>query len=515
MKAKIAELETLGLVYRNPTATWTSPPHIVPKPGPEKFRFTVDLRVVNASTIPRTWPTPNLADVIQNFAGSKFFGSFDALQGYWQLELAEDSRDCQSIITPFGVFTPTRVLHGTTNATAHMQSGISGIIDPVSENVENYMDDIAPHAETEDEYLDTLDYFLTCFASNDTLLNVLKATLVAKEIIFCGRRISAEGISFEPKCLETLKNLHPPQTGGDLYQFLGAVGWMRSQIPNYAQRVGPLQDLLTIVLDQCPSRTKKSATKVSLRSQWNSDHQQAFKEIISAVNYLMVVALPDPQKVICVFTDASDKFYGGIVTQVLPSELSLPFEEQQHEPLGFSSGAIKGAQLRWGTPEKEGFAILHVVDTFDCILLRAPQFRIFTDHLNLKYIYNPLSVDSTLARHVVHKLQRWALKLSVFNYIIEHIPGEENCWADLLTRFGAGLGALDVPAENVLGTIFEAPPQLSGAKEYKLPSINDYRESQAKAATEGQEHPAGKMLITFTSTSTGKFGSPTRTPTCS
>lgn len=54
MKTKIAELESLGLVYRNPTATWASPPHIVPKAGPEKFRFTVDLRAVNASTVPRT-----------------------------------------------------------------------------------------------------------------------------------------------------------------------------------------------------------------------------------------------------------------------------------------------------------------------------------------------------------------------------------------------------------------------------------------------------------------------------
>jgi hypothetical protein len=39
-----------------------------------------------------------------------------------------------------------------------------------------------------------------------------------------------------------------------------------------------------------------------------------------------------------------------------------------------------------------------------------------SDHLNLIYIYNPLSAIPILARHVLHKLKRWALKMSVFSY---------------------------------------------------------------------------------------------------
>jgi hypothetical protein len=47
-----------------------------------------------------------------------------------------------------------------------------------------------------------------------------------------------------------------------------------------------------------------------------------------------------------------------------------------------------------------------------------------SDHLNLTYIYNPLSADPTLARRVVHKLQRWALKMSVFSYRMKQVMGE-------------------------------------------------------------------------------------------
>lgn len=30
---------------------------------------------------------------------------------------------------------------------------------------------------------------------------------------------------------------------------------------------------------------------------------------------------------------------------------------------------------------------------------------------------------------------RWALKLSAFKYVVEHIPGEKNVWADMVTRW--------------------------------------------------------------------------------
>lgn len=38
---------------------------------------------------------------------------------------------------------------------------------------------------------------------------------------------------------------------------------------------------------------------------------------------------------------------------------------------------------------------------------------------------------------MVHKVQRWALRLAEFNYTIEHIPGESNVWADILTLCAA------------------------------------------------------------------------------
>jgi hypothetical protein len=78
------------------------------------------------------------------------------------------------------------------------------------------------------------------------------------------------------------------------------------------------------------------------------------------------------------------------------------------------------------------------VTKVDYLLLSHDEFSILSEHLNLTYIYNPLSADPTLARHVVLKLQRWAPKTSVFSYRMEHVMGELNKWTDLMTRWGVG-----------------------------------------------------------------------------
>lgn len=48
MKEKLDEYEAMGLIYQNPDAPWESPSLILPKTGPEKFRFTVHLRNPNS-----------------------------------------------------------------------------------------------------------------------------------------------------------------------------------------------------------------------------------------------------------------------------------------------------------------------------------------------------------------------------------------------------------------------------------------------------------------------------------
>jgi hypothetical protein len=90
----------------------------------------------------------------------------------------------------------------------------------------------------------------------------------------------------------------------------------------------------------------------------------------------------------------------------------------------------QGSQERWTIPEKEAFAVIETVTKHSYLLLASEQFSILSDHFNLKYMYAPLSLDPSLARHTVSKIQLWALKPATYNYRIEHIAGEINVWTD-------------------------------------------------------------------------------------
>jgi RNase H-like domain found in reverse transcriptase len=209
---------------------------------------------------------------------------------------------------------------------------------------------------------------------------------------------------------------------------------MRSAIPNYSKRVASLQAALTKVFEGKSRRKKKAAAAVSVLHLWGPEEQAAFEDLQAAIMDSMKLAFPDPDIRICFLTDASDRFYAGLVIKIEKEQLDLPMEEQDHRPLALLSGEFKGAQLRWTVPEKEGFAIVYTVNKVDYLLLSHDEFSILSDHLNLTYIYNPLSVDPTLTRHVVHKLQRWALNMSVFSYRMELVMGELNYWTGLMTR---------------------------------------------------------------------------------
>jgi hypothetical protein len=91
MRDKIRELEELGFVCKNTGAEWASPPLILPNPGPDQYRTTVDLRVPNASTKQTAWPMPNPQDDLHDLHGSEVFATLDFCQGYLQTPLHKGS----------------------------------------------------------------------------------------------------------------------------------------------------------------------------------------------------------------------------------------------------------------------------------------------------------------------------------------------------------------------------------------------------------------------------------------
>lgn len=72
-----------------------------------------------------------------------------------------------------------------------------------------------------------------------------------------------------------------------------------------------------------------------------------------------------------------------------------------------------------------------------CLVATPSGFDLHTDYNNLIFLLDPLSVVPDMTQTSLHKVLRYAVRMSVYNYTCVHIRGTDNVWSDLLTRFSA------------------------------------------------------------------------------
>ena len=458
----MTKLERFNYVFKNNHATICSPAYPVRKAGvdhtapPEQqFRLTVDLRAVNAHTIPTRFPLPRLETFIDRVSGMKFFGNLDLFNGYWQLPLHESCRQFFSIITDAGTWTPYRLIQRSTNAAGPFQAIICDVLgDLVNRACLVYIDDILIFGKTEEEFINNWITVLEKLHSVKLKISAKKTCFYSTDVKYCGRIFSKDGVSFDPNLLNTITHMSAPSTVAELRSYLATTNWIRTSIPRYSELIAPLQQLLTDALASIAAMDKPTNPKKVLLGTvgWIQIHTDTFTAINRAVAKSTSLAYPEEDKVLCVFTDASDLHWAGIVTQTSPEELTKPYLEQSHQPLAFLSGSFTGSQLHWPTIEKEGYGILATLTRAAHILQRPQGFQLFTDHRNLEYIFSPNPSTFDSRRQAADRIERWAILMRAFNYEIHHIPGEHNVAADLFSRWAANTATQDPHMEPTLMT---------------------------------------------------------------
>ena len=72
---------------------WSSPILLVPKKD-GSLRAVADLRKVNKCVVADSYAMPDTQELLDQLAESEWFTSIDLSSAFWQLPLAEESRDC-------------------------------------------------------------------------------------------------------------------------------------------------------------------------------------------------------------------------------------------------------------------------------------------------------------------------------------------------------------------------------------------------------------------------------------
>ncbi len=177
-------------------------------------------------------------------------------------------------------------------------------------------------------------------------------------------------------------------------------------------------------------QTKVTRAKGTKKVPWHWDevHQRAFNHIKATIAREVVLAYPDYSKVFKVYTNASGKQLGAVITQ-------------ENRPIAFFIWKLSTMQHKYSVTKIELLAIVKTLKEFKGMLW-GQSIKVYTDHANL--IRDALGMPSDW-------MYRWRLLLEEYGPKIVYIEGIHNTVADAISRLEYD-PSVNRSAENCLMT---------------------------------------------------------------
>ena len=178
--------------------------------------------------------------------GTWHFSCMDLKSGFWQVKMAEDSRQYTAFtVGSMGVYEFLRMSYSLCNTPAMFQCLMQNCLGELNlMYVLIYLDDIIVYSKMEEEHLICLSAVLERFMEHGLKLKPSQMQLLRMEISYLGHKVSAAGM--EP-CTEGLKGIAkiaPPATYTQVRKLWGTTGYFRRFIKGYTKIAKPLNDLL-------------------------------------------------------------------------------------------------------------------------------------------------------------------------------------------------------------------------------------------------------------------------------
>jgi hypothetical protein len=160
------------------------------------------------------------------------------------------------------------------------------------------------------------------------------------------------GIKPQIKKVLAILAIKPPTNVKELRHFLGMVQYYRDMWAKRSEMLVPLSDLVGECGETKTARKNKVKEKLW---HWDSIHQEAFDNVKKTFAKEVVLAYPDFTKPFDIYTDASTKQLGEVITQ-------------DNRPIAFFSRKLSGAQSKYTVTELELLAIVETLKEFKGML---------------------------------------------------------------------------------------------------------------------------------------------------
>ena len=320
---------------------------------------------------------------------------------YHQVELEAADADKTAFICREGMFKFVTTPFGLCNAGATFQRVIDMVLSGLSFDVcLAYIDDVIIFSKTIDDHFVRLRLVLERLQGAGLKLKPSKCFLLQKSVAFLGHVVSAEGVAAHPDKTKAVAEWPVPTCVRDVRAWLGSTGYYRRYVKHYASVAAPLT----------------SALQQGVKFEWTEEMQRSFDELKAALTSPPVLAMPTPDGVFTLDTDASDLAIGGVLSQA---------QGGSERVIAYASRKLSRTEKNYSVTRRELLAIVHFMKYFRHYLLGV-RFRIRTDHAALLWLHR--------IPEPVGQQARWLELMKEYTFFVEHRPGKSHANADALSR---------------------------------------------------------------------------------
>ncbi len=197
-------------------------------------------------------------------------------------------------------------------------------------------------------------------------VNAEKTTFCSLEKEYLGYILTRDGIKTQSNKVQAILVFQPPTNVKELRHFLGMVQYYCDLWARQSKMLTPL----TSLVGEC-GQTKVTRAKGTKKAPWLWDevHQRTFDCVKATIAREVVLAYPDYSKVFEVYTDASSKQLGAVITQ-------------DNRPIAFFSWKLSTMQRKYSVTKIKLLAIVETLKEFKGTLW-GQSIKVYTDHANL------------------------------------------------------------------------------------------------------------------------------------
>ena len=392
--------------YEKSTSPIACPLVVAPKATPPFIRLCGDYRPINPFIHISQEPILHVQQSLAKAAGWKVFIDLDMTNSFHQIPIDQDSSDLLSVSTPWGLYRPKFLPEGVGPASGILQAIVRKVFAEFEEWIIVIFDNFLILASDYHDAVAKLQLVLQQCHKHRLVLKIKKSWIGTNVVTFFGYEVRPGSWGLSESRRKSINSMLFPQTQKQMQSFLGAANFFHTHIPNYAAWASDLYECTIISFNWDPAT-------------WKKDYRQLFKDFQIAIEHSVTLHFPDYSLPWIIRSDSSTIAVGAVLFQEFTDQTGSVI----HQPISFASHKYSGAAINWDTYKQEAYALYYAVIQFG-YYLRGKEFTVETDHRNLVWM------ETSQVPIVV----RWRVLLQSFNFVVRHIPGQQNTVADWLSR---------------------------------------------------------------------------------